>query len=209
MPTNHQSQEDNFYADLDKKTAHRSCCTCQTLIIFFAIILTISIIIVFFLVREIKKINLSPQKITTSFTLKDSFNKKIEVTDLEFTTEITSEELTSIMSDGLKLGQFDIKDIQVTVDKDGLNIYGNTKMIVKTNFKVETTPKAENGKIKIAVNKISAGHLSLPGILKPQIEKNLNEYFDNKFSNLYQNYEIEKIELQQDKIIISGKLKTI
>lgn len=209
MPTNHQSQEDNFYADLDKKTAHRSCCNCQTLVIFFTALLIISIIIVFFLVREIKKINLSPQKINTSFSLQESFNKKITVTDPEFTTEITSEELTSIMGDGLKLGQFDIKDVQITVDKDGLNIYGNTKMIVKTNFKVETTSKAENGKIKIAVNKISAGRLSLPGILKSQIEENLNQYFDNKFSNLYQNYQIEKIELEQNKMIISGKLKTI
>lgn len=204
-----KSQEDEFYNDLDKKSLHRSCCTFQTMILLFVFLLIVAISGTFYLYKEIKKINISSKIITATFENRNSFNKKISLDShpAVFEIAVTSEELTAVLSEGISAQNFIIKNIQAIIDNNGINIYGTLVKPLSSQIKIETVPKVEQGKVKFTVNKITAGKLTLPKFITNQVENALNKAMDQNFTKLYENYEVQNINLFIDKMIISGKLK--
>ncbi len=204
-----ENQEDEFYRDLDKKGARRSCCTFQTMLIFFGVILILSSLLTFFLYREIKKINFSATKIYPSAISKQSFIDKLKLDKNQnptFSIVVTAEELTSLAADGIRAFSLEINEAQIEIENSRTIVYGKLIKPLKSDIKIEAVPEVEKGKIKMSVEKVSAGKLTLPGMLNLEIEKALNKMMDENFSSLYENYQVEKVELRQDEMVISGKL---
>ena len=59
----------------------------------------------------------------------------------------------------------------------------------------------------MTVEKINFGRLLVPNILLNDLEKNINEMMDENFAGLYENYQVDEIKLEHDKMIIKGSLK--
>lgn len=205
-----KTSEDEFYAELDKKTLRRSCCNCQTMLIFFGVLLVVSISFVYYCYREIKQSNLASKVVNFTFQDKENFYKKLMVaSDDEKTFEITvaSRELTAIMSEGISFQNLLLKNIQVIIRQEGIDIFGTLTKPLSSEVSIITVPEVSDGKVRLEVKKITAGRLSLPKYFNSKLAESLNSLMDKNFSTLYNEYEIEQIELKEDKMLIRGKLK--
>lgn len=204
-----ESAEKAFYADLDKKTTRRSCCTWQTFVIFFCCLAIVASTVTVYLFYKIKQAGFSIEKLYPSTVSKESFLAKLKIgkENPTFSITITQQELTSVMANGLKTISFEIKETQTIIDSSGVTFYGKLIKPLKADIKIETVPKIKDGKIFFEVAQTSAGKLVLPRFLNSEIEKALNNLMDENFATLYENYNVEKIELQKDQMEVSGRLK--
>lgn len=204
-----KNQEDEFYAELDKKTLGRSCCTSQTMIIFFLVLLIGAIFGTIYCFNQIKKVNFPSKILTSTFKDKNDFYSKLKFKPSQenFEITVTSEELTAITAEGISGKNFIIKNIQVIIGKDGVDIFGTLTKPLSSQIKITTIPKVENGKIKFEIQKFTAGKLTLPKFINNEVAGALNKAMDQNFQELYQNYEVREIFLFDGKMIIDGKLK--
>ncbi len=204
-----KNHEDEFYAELDKKTLYKSCCTMQTMLFLFIGLLIVSIFGTIYCYREIKKINFSSKIITATFQDKNDFYDKLKILSgqEDFEITVTSAELTAITAEGISGKDFIIKNIQVIISNTGVDIFGTLTKPLSSQIKIETIPKVLNGKIDFEVSRFTAGSLAMPKFIKNEIASALNKAMDQNFDKLYKNYEVKNINLQDDKMIISGKLK--
>lgn len=204
-----KNQEDEFYDELDAKTLHRSCCTFQTLILFFLGLLILVISGIIYCYREIKKINLSSKSIVSTLQDKNSFYEKLkpEIGQETFEITITSKELTAITAEGISGKNFIVKNIQIIISQKSVDIFGTLTKPLSSQIKIETVPKVTNGKVEFEILRFTAGDLALPKFINNEVASALNKTMDQNFQDLYQNYEVQVINLFDDKMIISGKLK--
>lgn len=203
-------KEDNFYSEMDQKNTRRSCCTCQTMVIFFSFILIFAIIFSIYFVKAIKQINLSGNSVQPSYEAKNTLIQKLKINEIsnpEIQITITSEELTTLASEGLSGTGYLLKNIQILIDENSINIFGKLIKPLRSDVKITTIPTIKNDKIVIEVKNITAGKLKLPNILNSSIESSLNKLMDENFNSLYQNYEIKSLELKKDQMIINGIIK--
>lgn len=195
---------------MDRKTLRRSCCSCKTLAIFFGILLIITAGLLIYGFRLIKKINIT-ENIQPSLQAKNEFFEKIKFDQEKTPTlelRITSEEMTSIASGGFSNNYFETREVQIQILSEGIEIFGKMIKPLKTDLKIESKPEVDKGQIHFKFNKISAGKLGLPGLLKSEIEQAFNKMMDENFKDLYQYYQVEKIELKEDEMIIYGQIKS-
>lgn len=204
-----KNQEDEFYDELDQKHVHRSCCTGQTMIIFFVVLLIMAIGGTFYCYRKIKKINFSSKTVQSTFQDKNNFFEKLKLDPSQTTFEIvvTSEELTAIAAEGISGRNFIIKNIQAIIQNESIDIYGSLVKPLSSQIKIQTMPKVDNGKIKFEIQKFTAGDLNLPKFISNEVADVLNKTMDQKFQELYANYQVQNINLFDDTMIISGTLK--
>lgn len=212
MPTTENQEDESaekaFYSELDKKNIKRSCCTCQTMVIFFAVLLILLIILTVYLYREIKKVNVSVRSVFPTEATKENFNKKLaDISSPTFSITITADELTNITSAGLKNLTFEIQNVQFEINEKNVITYGKLSKPLKSDIQIESRPKIAAGKIFFQVERVTAGKLVLPGFLNSEIQKAINNLMDENFQGLYQNYQVENISLENNQMIISGKLK--
>lgn len=203
------NQEDEFYQEMDKKTLKNSCCSCQTMAIFFGIVLAIASIGVIYLFYQIKA-DFSFKSLPTSLEEKNKFSAKINLNPQlspSFELVITSEELTASVQEGFSLNNLAVKDIQMVVHEKGVDAFGALVRPLNAKIYLLFQPKADQGQINFEVKKIKAGNLALPQFLSSQFDKPINELLARNFAPLYKNYQVENIELFDDKMIIRGKLK--
>lgn len=203
--------EDEFYNELDKKTLRRSFCSCQSMLVLFGILTLISMLTVFYLIKIIKSQNLPPRIIESSKENKETFLKKLssELSSNEnqnLVLTLTSEELTALFQEGLT-GRLIIKNPQIIISEKGIDIFGTLVKPISAQISILALPKVKDGKIAMEVQKFKTGGLSLERFFGNDLEGILNSTMDRNFQELYNNYEIEKIELKEDKMIIYGKLK--
>ncbi len=205
-----KNQEDDFYREMDKKTARTSCCTCKTMTMLFGVLFIITGIFAFYLFKQIKQFNYSLEKIYPSTASQNSFSEKLQVNPEEvkdFIIVIKSEELTSIASSGIKTTFFEIKEIQAEINQDNITVFGKLIKPIKSDIKIETEPIVEDGRVKLQVKKTMAGKLALPGAFNSQFEKSINKLMDENFKDLYENYQVKTIDLAEDEMVIKGSLK--
>ena len=208
-----ENLEHAFYDDLDRKTVKKSCCSWQTFILFFVILAILSSGFTVYSFYKIKQsdpsITFSIEKLYPENVSKESFSNKLKInaTNPTFSIVLTSQELTSVLSTGVKAVTFEIKDVQVEISPSGMNIFGKLTKPLNADIKIETAPSPQDGRVFFKVTKITAGKLVLPGLLNSEIEKALNNVMDENFQPLYDNYRVENVELRQDVMIISGKLR--
>lgn len=195
---------------MDKKTFRRSCCNCQTMLILFGVIFLVVGLLTFYLFRQIKQIDFSPSRVFLSTVSRESFMKKLQIdpqSNPELKLMITSEELSSALSSDLSGTGFEIREMRAQIEEDGVTLYGQLTKPLRSNLTIEANPEVLDDQIEFKVEKISAGKLTLPGLLNSEIEKALNKIIDERFASLYENYQIQRIELEKDQMIILGKLK--
>lgn len=205
-----KNPDDEFYSELDEKTQRKSCCTCQTMLIFFAVLLIIFGLLAFWGVKKIKQINLSYRAVVPSESARQSFIEKLNATSQNsptITLTITAEELTTLASTGLSGTNFILKDIQFIISPKQMEIFGTLTKPLGSNLKITTFPQVENAKVKMKIQSIDAGKLRLPGILYTEVEKVLNSFMDANLASFYEKYEVEEVFLEEDQMVIRGKLK--
>lgn len=204
-----ESAEKAFYREMDQKKFHRSCCTWQTFLIFFVCLAILAGGVTIYFFYKIKQSGFTINRLYPSNVSKQNFQDKLKISkeNPTFSVTVTSAELTSLAGDGIKTLTFEIKDIQIEINSQSLIIYGKLTKPLKSDIKIETAPKVFEGKIYFKVEKISAGKLILPSFLNNEVEKALNNLMAENFATLYENCQVEKVELENDQMIISGKLK--
>lgn len=204
------SEKEDFYRDLDKKTSHKSCCTCQTLALLFTVLLLILSGFIFFVYWQVSRggaINLDfAGKIPTS-----NFENKISSSnpDLkgQYNIAITEDVLNDILNNGLSIQDFIVKNTTVSINPNSVLIYGQLVSPFSSKIVLTATPKVEDSKIHFSVDKITAGNLNLPAIFNKKVENSLNELFDKKMIKFYQKADVVETNLGENEIIIKGNAK--
>ena len=101
------NDEEKFYEDLDKRNSRQSCCTCQTLVIFFIILFLILAglaIFIYYKVTHGQSINMNETQIISSSQLTDKFKNISPDVNHQIQITITSQELTTLLAEGLSAG---------------------------------------------------------------------------------------------------------
>jgi len=200
-------EKDKFYDELDEKASHKSCCTCQTLLIFFICLLFISTGVIFYLYWQIKKGDIfnSLPHINISKDYQAKLDKPEVDTNGDFQLTLTSDDLTGLLSEGVSTENFVLKDINVSVNPSNVLVYGTLIKPISSKVVITAVPKVENGKIKFNVTNISAGDINLPAVFNNSISGSLSGLFDKKLATFYENYEVQKVVLENNQIFLVGK----
>lgn len=204
-----KSQEDEFYKDLDEKSAKKSFCSWPLMVAFFVVVLILALVLVFYFFKTFRnRANLTNLKSGSQAVYALVLEKfKIDpASQPTFEIALNSQEIESLLTEASVAG-VKVKNIQVAIDPLGMTISGAMAEKLKSSVKISALPQAKNGKITMEVNKITVGTLTVPQILYPVTESSLNSLLDKNFENFYQNYEVEKIELSNDQMTVFGRLK--
>ena len=180
------------------------------MIIFFVGVLIVLGGLSIYLFYQIKQMNFTVRKIYPSAVSKSNLSEKLALDpekNPEFSLTLTSEELTSVLSPGIKTLALEIKESQANISRGGVLVSGKLVKPLKSDIQIETQPKVKDGKIRFETQKITAGKLILPKFFYEEFSSTLNVTFDQNFSKLYENYQVTEIKLNQDEMIISGRLK--
>lgn len=204
------SEEEKFYKELDKKRSFNSCCTCQTLIIFFTVILILSSIGTYYLYYQITHGGVTFNPPITS-TKSVDFSKQVSniKTDAkgDFKLVLTSNDLTNLLNSGYSTQNILLKDINTSIGSSNIVIYGTLLKPISSKVTISAVPKVADGKILLDVNKLTAGNINFPEIMSSKISSNLSGFADQKMTQLYKNYIVENITLSHNQMTISGKVK--
>lgn len=200
------SPENEFYDDMDRKTARRSCCTFPTMIILFVLMALVVGGLTYYLVSKIRMLSLPSKGATENFSNKFQLNPEVNPT---FSIPISAEDLNSIVGGILSIGAFQIQNLEFSINELGIENNGELVKLklVKFHLKMLSIPEISDGKVKLKVQKVMVSRLNLPGYFRTEIEKSLNNLMDENFATLYENYQATDVKLEQDQMIISGKLK--
>ena len=118
---------DEFYHELDEKTAHNSCCTCQTLTILFISFLIILVGTIFYLYWQITRGGILYLPSIRNASVQD-FNQKLQnpaVSGNQVTLMLTADEFNAVLNNGLTISNFVIKDVNLSINPKEFLIYGN------------------------------------------------------------------------------------
>ena len=176
---------------------------------FFVLVLIIVVGIVFYLFFEFKGRSNDIGKNSSLEALYTLTREKLKLnpeSQPSSQIELNTKEVESLLGD-ISVSGVKVKNIQVEIGDLGITISGAMAEKFKQSVRINVLPKTENGKIKMDVQKITVGTLTVPKILYPLTERSLNSAIDKNFDSFYQNYQVEKVELKEDKMIIFGKLK--
>lgn len=204
---NEANEEDRFYSDLDEKKSHKSCCTCQTMIIAALVVLLLLAGIVFYIYYRINHGSNTVKQNTTTSTIQD-VNTKIQNPTIDKNGKIqlilTSDELNTLLSEGLSSDNYLLKDIQVTINLQNLLIYGTLVKPMSSKITVTAAPEVANGKINLKINSVTAGSIGLPAVITKSSSDSISELLNKKLQTFYDKYTTESVTLRENQIIIVG-----
>lgn len=120
------SDDEQFYQELDEKRSHGSCCTCQTFIILFLVVLFLTLGGISYLYFEIKKGGLftNSAKFSSKNIQSQLDNVQVDKNN-QFKLVLSPDDLNSFFSQGISTQGFIIKDTRVSIDPNEILIYGN------------------------------------------------------------------------------------
>lgn len=210
--SNSPSDSDKFYEELDKTKVHQSCCTCQTLAILFLTILIILAGTIFYIYYQVTREKVFSFKIP-SISL-DNFNKKLSNLKTaqadqsgQIQITLTDEDLSALLSEGLSLQSFLLKDIQVQILPTEILIYGRLVKPLKSKVVISALPSSKDGKINFEVTGVTAGNFNFPKFINAEIGKSLTNLVNAKLEPIYTKFEVQETNLEENKLIINGKAK--
>ena len=200
---------EKFYQELDEHRAHASCCTCQTIVILFSLILVVALLIVFYLFWRFnqEKANIAklPQKISSEI-LSNKFN--INTTDLsQVEIPISDSDLTKILSSGFNLDNFLLQDIQAMINEKEIILFGQLLSPIKSKVVISAVPKVQDGKIRMEVKELKTGSLNWPEFLAKGLSNNISGFLNQKIWLIYQTINVDAVTLGDGKMVIKGKIK--
>lgn len=198
---------DNFYQDLDRKTSHQSCCTCQTLVFLFAgfaILISGFIFYFYWQITHGGLFQLPNNQIASISELNNKLQKPVVNNDQVILT-LTDNELNAVLNEGLSINDFVLKDIVLTINPKEILIYGNLIKPLSSKVVLTCVPVVENDKIKLKISNITAGKINLPVYFDQKVADSLNAILDQKMAVFYNQYITEEVGLGQNTIIIKGR----
>ncbi|AKM82395.1 TPA: hypothetical protein DD449_04875 [Candidatus Berkelbacteria bacterium] len=203
-------KEEDFYRDLDRKTSHKSCCTCQTLAIFFTCLLLIFSGLIIFIYWQITRGEVPNFNVKKSAEVLNLENKLMGTKpDIQNKYEIrlTSDEINSLLTGGLSFQDFLLKDTTVSINPNEVLIYGNLVKPFNARIILSVAPQVKNNKIAFKVIKTTAGNITLPAVVNKKIETNLNFLIDQKMAKFYQKASVTDEILLNNELLIKGVSK--
>ncbi len=191
---------------MDRKTARRSCCTFPTMIILFVLMALIVGGLTFYGGSKIRTVRISPKRASENFSNKFQLNPQVNPT---FSIPISAKDLNSMAGGILSTGGWQVQNLEFSIDELGIETKGELVKLklIKFNLQMMSMPEISDGKLKLKVQKVMVSRLNLPGYFRTEIEKSLNNILDENFASLYENYQVNDVQLEQDQMLISGKLK--
>jgi hypothetical protein len=161
-----------------------------------------------------KVVTVTPEEVKNFST---DITKKVEqevrsalvpgVTDqkVEINLEFTEKELTALMQNLETNGDLPLKNSQISITPEGLEIFGEINEPRKTYLVINLKPEIRDGDLKIKIQKIKIGTLSLPAIFGNfLVEKLLNAQLDEVRDEIAKVGELKNINLGEGKITLSG-----
>lgn len=202
-------QEDKFYKEMDEKNSRSSCCTCQTMAIFFTLVFLISaggIFYIYYQVTKQRDFPKVPTAVSTSSIIFKLSNIKPD-NNGQISMTISEAELTALISSGFSSDKFILKETQATIDKNGIYVLGTLTKPINSKVRIKLVPEVQKGVIKFKTESITAGNFTLPGILSKNIGDSFAGLLENKITPIYQYVNVTNINLGSTKFIITGTTK--
>lgn len=201
------NEEDRFYSDLDEKKSHKSCCTCQTMIIAALVVLLLLAGVVLYVYYRINHGGFTAKQKNSTSTIQE-VNTKLQNPTIDKNGKIqlilTSDELNTLLSEGLTTDNFLLKDIQVTINSQNILIYGTLIKPMSSKITVTAVPEVSNGKINLKINSVTAGSINLPAVITKSSSDSITELLNKKLQTFYDKYTAESVTLKENQIIIVG-----
>lgn len=214
--------KNNFYRDIDRQEKKRHCCTCQTMMIGFAVLFVVGALGIGWLFKALTASDLAPVRLVTpSQKALEAYQDKISQKTAEallkrqaggnekVSLTITEEELTSAIAsqaDALSEGSVSIKDISLAINPDGIEIFGNMVSPLETKINITALPAVKNGHLVLDIKTVKAGKVKLPkivvGELNNLVEKQINDYVQ-RGSITY----VDELKLGTEELTITGRMK--
>lgn len=204
-------KEEDFYRELDKKSLHQSCCTCQTLAVFFVGLLLVFSGTVFFLYWQITRGGGLKFNVSQTVTIKDLENKLTNVkpdASGQYQLVLSSDELNAALTEGLSVSDFILKDMVSSFSPNEILIYGNLIKPLNSKIVMTVLPEAKNGKLILTVTKITAGNINLIPVFNKQASESLNSLMDKKLASFYQVAAVSSVDMVSNELILIGKTRS-
>ena len=201
--------EDRFYSEVDEKRSHGSCCTFQSLILFFIITFILIVLGVFAVYKQItnNKIKFNLPNIAISLDeVKNKFSK-LDFAGNSIEISLSEEELSALVKDGFNIESMSLKNLQTTIDPKQILIYGDLFRPINSKLVMQATPEIRAGRIYFKVEKIKAVNINLPNFIAKRYSESLSENLANKVNIIYNNFSVEEVILDHKKMLIKGKKK--
>lgn len=203
-------KDDKFYEDLDQEKSHQSCCSCQTMALFFLFILFLLIGGVFYFYYQFTSDKIVIPNLTNNFSASKISDQLIGLKPDELgqvQIKLGEKELTTLLAGGLSFQNFILKDVQANINPDEIIIYGSLIKPLNSKVVIGLVPHVENNKIKFEVKSIQSGKIQLPEFIIKKIGQNLNDSINTKFSLIYLKINVQEVFLEDHTMTIKGDIK--
>lgn len=203
--------KDDFYNELDKNR-HKVNFNCVSLLIFLFFLFISGAFIVWWGIKQIK-VRISKPEITISEQLLNQAENKIQslfkkdlTPEETVTITLSDEELTSLLVKNEILSsdsKYSLKNPTAVIRNDGIEISAKLVKPIEANINAVTVPIIEDGNLKLSVQQINAGKLSMPKFISTGIENLLSRLVVDRLNN--KNLYYQSVTTGNHSLIISGR----
>lgn len=198
----------DFYNDIDRR-ARNSSCGCWGIVVVLIIIFVLLVLGGWYIknkvVASLKYIDKPTSEISKSPGVIGKINEEsaskasgdiIKVT-------LTDDEIADYF--GTKSENFPLKSAQLNINDKGIEINGKTKnTLISMPVTIVMVPYVEEKQLKVRVESINSGVISLPKSVRDEIADYLNGIVSKK-SMSTNNFELTDIKTREDFVDIFGK----
>jgi len=177
------------------------------MVIFFGLLLILIVILTIYLAKVINQKNINPQNLLPLMLEKIRNDENISAKNPTLNLRVTADELNSILPETIKSYSLSIENPKISISESGMMITGKLVTPIKIPVEMTALVLPKEGKISVKVVKSKMGFISMPGMVRAGIEDSLNQLMDTNFAQIYQNYEVNNIELGENQMTIFGNLK--
>lgn len=210
MAETEDRKNDEFYEELDTDKVHASCCSCQTLALLFGFIFVVLIALVIYLYSQFTSDKIQLPLFNNTFSgidIKNSLANLRPDNSGEVEIDLSEKDLTTVLEGGISVQSFILKDVQTAINPDEIIVYGTLIQPINSKIVLGLVPSVVNGKIVFTVKSLSAGTVKLPDFVLKQIEQNVSDSINSKFTLVYAKINVTDVVLQDHQMQIKGKLK--
>jgi len=210
MVADQRDDEEIIFGELDRKRAHQSCCTCQSMALFFILIVIILASGLYYIYWQITREKVFSFQLPSAVSMQD-FTARLDGlkpdTKNSLSLNLSNDEVTALFSEGLSLQSFILQDAQVQVMPSQMLIYGRLTKPLTSKVVLSAVPKVQEGKIVLETTGVTAGNFNFPKVVYPLVNQSITERFNSKLSLVYAKFTIEDVQLNENSLTIKGKAR--
>lgn len=178
MADNSNSQEHEFYHEIDKRRS-KSSCSCGVLFTIFIIFIIIGSAFIYIGISKAKqRLVRQPAAIANEISLKSAIDKiSLMLKGSEgslnraTTITITESELSSLIYDASSGQDIGLSNPRVTLTPGKINLFGDISSPLKSQIAIILVPSVESSQIALKIDSMTAGTLPIPPWLASKITK--------------------------------------